>query len=176
MPPTPVPAGGFGRSCSGWSAARATERCANGVTMRIGVTFPQTEIGNDPAAIRDYAQAVEDLGFSHVLAYDHVLGARPEQPEAWRGPYTYEHPFHEPFVLFGFLAGITRTLELATGVIVLNEKLRERAIKRRMRGAAGCTDGRSVLPDLRREIDQRCDHADRSQQLRNGSDGVPVHG
>lgn len=72
--------------------------------MKIGVVFPQTEIGNDPAAIRDYAQAVEAMGYTHILAFDHVVGANPERPGGWKGPYTYRHAFHEPFVLFGFLA------------------------------------------------------------------------
>jgi alkanesulfonate monooxygenase SsuD/methylene tetrahydromethanopterin reductase-like flavin-dependent oxidoreductase (luciferase family) len=76
--------------------------------MKFGVVFPQTEIGNDPIAIRDYAQAVEELGYSHLLAYDHVLGAHPDRFEGkFRPPYTHETPFHEPFVLFGYLAGLT---------------------------------------------------------------------
>jgi probable F420-dependent oxidoreductase len=90
--------------------------------MRIGAIFPQTEIGNDPAAIRDYAQAVEELGYTHLLAFDHVLGANPDRPGGWRGPYTHREAFHEPFVLFGFLAAATRRLELATGVIILPQR------------------------------------------------------
>ncbi len=90
--------------------------------MDIGVVFPQTEIGQDPAAIRDYAQAVETMGYTHVLAFDHVLGANPERPGGWKGPYTYKHAFHEPFVLFGFLAGVTRRLGLATGIVILPQR------------------------------------------------------
>lgn len=90
--------------------------------MQIGVVFPQTEFGNDPAAIRDYAQTAEALGFSHVLAYDHVLGASPDRPGGWQGPYTYQTPFHEPFVLFSFMAGVTRTLEFITGIIILPQR------------------------------------------------------
>ncbi len=45
--------------------------------MRIGVVFPQTEIGNDPQGIRDFAVAAEDLGYTHLIAYDHGLGANP---------------------------------------------------------------------------------------------------
>ena len=67
--------------------------------MQIGVTFPQNEIGADPAAIRDYAQAAEGLGYSHLLAFDHVLGADPEHRPGWQG-YTHRSMFHEPFVLF----------------------------------------------------------------------------
>ena len=90
--------------------------------MKIGVVFPQTEIGNDPIVIRDYAQTAEGLGFSHVLAYDHVLGANPQRPGGWSGPYTYLSPFHEVFVLFGYLAGVTQKLGLAAGVIILPQR------------------------------------------------------
>lgn len=90
--------------------------------MRIGVVFPQTEIGNDPIAIRDYAQAVEAMGYKHILVYDHVLGASTATRPNWRGPYTSETPFHEPFVLFGYLAGLTRQIELVTGVIILPQR------------------------------------------------------
>ena len=82
--------------------------------MKIGVVLPQTEIGNDPAAIKAYAEAAEDMGFTHILVFDHVLGANPERPGGWKGPYTFRHAFHEPFVLFGFLAAATRRLELVT--------------------------------------------------------------
>ncbi len=90
--------------------------------MRIGVTFPQTEIGNDPGAIREYAQTVEGLGYTHVLAYDHVLGADTSVRPGWTGPYTAETPFHEVFVLLGYLAGLTASLELVTGVLILPQR------------------------------------------------------
>ena len=92
--------------------------------MKLGAIFPQTEIGNDPLAIRDYAQAAEQLGYNHLLVYDHVLGAPPERFErlGFRPPYTHKTPFHEPFVLFGFLAGLTTNLELVTGILVLPQR------------------------------------------------------
>ncbi len=90
--------------------------------MQIGAVFPQTEIGNDPVAIRDYAQAVEAMGYRHILVYDHVLGASTATRPDWRGPYTSDTPFHEPFVLFGYLAAVTRKLELVTGVIILPQR------------------------------------------------------
>lgn len=90
--------------------------------MKIGTVYPQTEFGSDPAAIRDYAQTVEALGYSHVLAYDHVLGANPNRPGGWQGPYTHETPFQEPFVLFGFMAAVTTTLGFATGIIILPQR------------------------------------------------------
>ncbi|HYB41176.1 MAG TPA: LLM class F420-dependent oxidoreductase [Candidatus Methylomirabilis sp.] len=90
--------------------------------MNIGVVFPQVEIGSDPAAIRDYAQAVEAMGFTHILVFDHVLGANPERLGGWKGPYTYRHSFHEPFVLFGFLAAATRRVELVTGILILPQR------------------------------------------------------
>ena len=73
-------------------------------------------------AIRDYAQAVEAMGYTHILVFDHVLGASPDRPGGWRGPYTYRHAFHEPFVLFGFLAAVTRRVELVTGIVILPQR------------------------------------------------------
>jgi len=90
--------------------------------MNIGVVFPQIEIGQDPAAIRDYAQAVEAMGYTHILAFDHVLGANPDRPGGWKGPYTHRHVFHEPFVLFGFLAAVTQRVELVTGIVILPQR------------------------------------------------------
>jgi probable F420-dependent oxidoreductase len=90
--------------------------------MQIGVTFPQTEIGNDPNDIRDYAQAVEAMGYRYILAYDHVLGASLSTRPNWTGPYNSATPFHEPFVLFSFMAAITRTISFATGVIILPQR------------------------------------------------------
>lgn len=91
--------------------------------MRIGVVFPQYEIGNDPAVIRDFAQAAEQLGYAHLVVYDHVLGADPEdRPGGWTGRYTKDTAFHEPFVLFGYLAAVTRRIELMTGVLVLPQR------------------------------------------------------
>jgi probable F420-dependent oxidoreductase len=91
--------------------------------MKLGVVFPQTEIGNDPAVIRDYAQAAEGLAYDHVLVFDHVLGAHPERFEGrFRPPYNHATPFHEPFVLFGYLAAVTQRLELTTGIIILPQR------------------------------------------------------
>ena len=87
--------------------------------MRIGVVFPQTEIGIGPAAIRNYAQTVERLGFTYVLTYDHVLGANPNRPGGWSRPYTFQTPFYEVFVLFSYLAEITSRLKLVTGILIL---------------------------------------------------------
>jgi probable F420-dependent oxidoreductase len=89
--------------------------------MRFGAIFPQTEIGGDPGAVRGYVAAVEDLGYDHLLAYDHVLGADPTVHEGWSGPYDVDTTFHEPFVLFGFLAAIS-TIELVTGIIILPQR------------------------------------------------------
>jgi probable F420-dependent oxidoreductase len=85
--------------------------------MNIGVVFPQTEIGHDAGGVRAYAEAAEALGYSHVLAYDHVLGADTNVHTDWEGPYDLHSSFHEPFVLFGFLAGFT-SLEVVTGILI----------------------------------------------------------
>ena len=89
--------------------------------MRIGVVFPQTEIGPEAAAVRAYGERVEALGFTHILAYDHVVGADPAAHPGWRGPYDLKSTFHEPFVVFGYLAAVT-SLELVTGIIILPQR------------------------------------------------------
>ena len=90
--------------------------------MKFGVIFPQTEIGSDPSAVRDYAQAAEGLGYEHLVVYDHVIGANPASRSGWTPPYTHKDSFHEPFVLFGYLAGVTEKIELATGIIILPQR------------------------------------------------------
>ncbi|WP_327639607.1 LLM class F420-dependent oxidoreductase [Kribbella sp. NBC_00482] len=89
--------------------------------MKIGAVFPQLEIGADPNVVRDWATTVENAGYSHALAYDHVLGADPANRPGWTG-YTDKSLFHEVFVLFGYLAAITTELELVTGVLVLPQR------------------------------------------------------
>lgn len=90
--------------------------------MRFGVTFPQTEIGNDAARIRDFFQVVEDLGYDFVTLPEHVLGAGTSPHDDWRAYYTRDNAFHEPFVLYGFAAALTKTLELATAILVLPQR------------------------------------------------------
>lgn len=90
--------------------------------MKLGVVFPQTEIGPDPAAVRDYVQTAEGLGYDYLMIYDHVLGANPDRPGGWSGPYTHETLFHEVFVAFGYMAAITERIELATGVLILPQR------------------------------------------------------
>ena len=87
--------------------------------MRVGAVFPQLEIGTDPEEVARYARTVEDLGYDHLVVFDHVLGAHRERPGGWAGPYDHRSMFHEPFVLFGYLAPIVPRLGLATAVIVL---------------------------------------------------------
>ncbi len=92
--------------------------------MNLGAIFPQTEIGNDPAVIRDYAQAADALGYDHILVFDHVVGADLARFEqlGFRPPYNYKTPFHEPMVLFGFLAAVTNRIELVTGILILPQR------------------------------------------------------
>jgi probable F420-dependent oxidoreductase len=89
--------------------------------MRVGVVFPQTQLGGDAGAVRAYGQGVEELGFTHVLAYDHVVGADPDVHPGWSGPYDISTTFHEPMVMYGYLAAIT-SLELVTGIIILPQR------------------------------------------------------
>jgi probable F420-dependent oxidoreductase len=90
--------------------------------MKIGVVFPQTEIGADPDMVAKFATTAESLGYDHLIAYDHVLGASTASRPDWKGPYNSESMFHEPLVLFSYLAGLTKTIELVTGVIILPQR------------------------------------------------------
>lgn len=90
--------------------------------MKIGVIYPQNELQGDPEAVRRIGLATEELGFDHLLVYDHVLGATHDrEPKLW-GPYTEKHPFHDPFVMLAYLAAITRRIELITGVLILPQR------------------------------------------------------
>jgi probable F420-dependent oxidoreductase len=91
--------------------------------MEIGAVYPQIELGGDPEAVRRIARAVEDLGFDHLLAYDHVLGAVHDDREPpLTGPYTEHDPFHDPLVMFAHLAGITERLRFVSGIIILPQR------------------------------------------------------
>ena len=90
--------------------------------MKFGVVFPQTEFGHDAAALKEYAQTAEGLGYNHILAYDHVLGANPERPGGWTGPYTFKTPFLEIFVLFSYLAAVTERIEMTSGILILPQR------------------------------------------------------
>ncbi len=90
--------------------------------MKIGVIFPQTEIGADPVAVRDYVCAAEEAGYNHLIVYDHVMGANPASRPGWKPPYDHKSLFHEPFVLFGYLAAVTTKIELVTGIVILPQR------------------------------------------------------
>jgi probable F420-dependent oxidoreductase len=89
--------------------------------MRIGVVFPQTELGGDPGAVRAFATAASELGYAHIAVFDHVVGADPAVHRGWSGPYDVHTTFHEPFVLFGYLAALT-SLELVTSILILPQR------------------------------------------------------
>ena len=95
--------------------------------LQLGAIFPQAEIGADPSAVRDFAQAADNLGFDYLVAYDHVLGADPTKRELGGrnrplNPYTHESMFHEVFVLFGHLAALTERIQLMTGALILPQR------------------------------------------------------
>ncbi len=90
--------------------------------MKFGVVFPQIEIGNNPDDIVDFAQAVEDEGYSHLLTFDHVLGANTASRPDWSGPYSADDTFYEPFVLFSFLTPIVKRIEFVSGILILPQR------------------------------------------------------
>ena len=91
--------------------------------MQIGAIFPQTEIGSDPGAIREYAQAAEELGYSHLFIADHVLGADPDyHSHVTDSYYTHRSVIHESFTLMGYLAAITERVGLTSGILILPQR------------------------------------------------------
>ncbi|TDJ33450.1 MAG: LLM class F420-dependent oxidoreductase [Gammaproteobacteria bacterium] len=90
--------------------------------MEFGAVFPHNEIGTDPGAIKAYAQGVEALGATHLLIYDHVLGADPDRAGGWQGAYDKNVAFHEPFTTFAFIAAVTEKLEMITTVLILPQR------------------------------------------------------
>src|SRR6185437_5855629 len=90
--------------------------------MQLGASLPVADIGTDPSVLLDYAQAAEALGFDYLQAPDHVLGANPATVTGKVRVGTSENPYHDPFVLFGFLAGCTRKIGFAAGVLILAQR------------------------------------------------------
>ena len=97
------------------------------LSMKLGVSFPHDVIGTNPLEVRDFARSAEDAGFDYLAAIEHVAGAAAERfigvdtgfPAP---PYLYDYPFHEPFTLFAYLAGVTSRIELVTSVLVLPQR------------------------------------------------------
>jgi len=90
--------------------------------MKIGIVYPQTEISPTPENLVEFAKGIESLGFDHIIAYEHVLGANPQRPGGWTGPYTNADPFWDPFTMFSFLAAITPSMSYATAVLILPQR------------------------------------------------------
>jgi len=98
-------------------------RADDGGVVQLGVVYPQTELRGDPTAVGRIGRAVEELGFDHLLAYDHVLGAvHADRTPRLTGPYTEQDPFHDPFVMFAYLAGVTERIGFATGILILPQR------------------------------------------------------
>lgn len=92
------------------------------MSVKVGIIYPQNELQGDPEAVRQIGLLTEQLGFDHLLAYDHVLGATHDREPKLTGPYTERHPFHDPFVMFGHLAALTTRIEFVTGVLILPQR------------------------------------------------------
>ncbi len=91
--------------------------------MKLGVIYPQNELSRQPSSLDRVAQAVEAMGYDHLVLYDHVVGAVHEgRDPPLNGPYTEHDSFLDPFAAFAYLAGVTRTLKLVTGVLILPQR------------------------------------------------------
>src|ERR1700733_13919602 len=89
--------------------------------MELGVVLPQTDLGGEADALRTWAATAEALGYRHVMVYDHVVGADRLARPGWTGAFDRHSTFHEPLVVFGYLAGVT-TLSLLTGILILPQR------------------------------------------------------
>ncbi|HLF72177.1 MAG TPA: LLM class F420-dependent oxidoreductase [Dehalococcoidia bacterium] len=90
--------------------------------MKIGVTLPHAATVDDPDRLRDFAQAVEGLGYDYILVYEHVVGVDPATRPGWSAPFTYKTPFHEPLTVLAYLAGVTQRIEFTSGIIILPQR------------------------------------------------------
>ena len=90
--------------------------------MEFGVFFPQLEIGADPVVTRDFVQAVEGLGYSHLMVGDHPLGVDPTSHPGLGQRYSLEDSFPEPLVLLGYIAAVTKQIDLVTSVVILPQR------------------------------------------------------
>lgn len=89
--------------------------------MKFGAVFPHKTIEPDAGAIRAYVRSVEEMGFTHILSYDHVIGANAASRPGWKG-YDLDSKFHEPIALLSFIAGMSEKIGLATGVMILPQR------------------------------------------------------
>lgn len=90
--------------------------------MELAIQYPADVLGSDPEVLRVFVQSAEEAGYRRFVLPEHVLGADPDRPGGWTGPYTYHQRWLEPFVTFGFLAAVTKQIELMTGVLVLPQR------------------------------------------------------
>src|SRR3954465_9885129 len=90
--------------------------------MQTGAVIPQTEIGTDAGSLRAYIQAVEGLGYDFLVTSDHVLGADPAGHPGWSRPQIHTPVVHEPFVLFGFIAGVAPSLGVLSSVVIMPQR------------------------------------------------------
>ena len=97
--------------------------------MDYGISFPQTQIGNDPAIIHNFVETAEGLGFERLTLVDHILGAKEAKDAPWAVHYTIEYSFHEPMTLFAWIAGFTKSIQLVTANVVLPQRQTELVAK-----------------------------------------------
>lgn len=88
--------------------------------MQLNAFFPTRHIGSEPAKIRDWAQAAEDLGYAHIEVPDHVFGATARGD--WKPIYNETDAFHETFTTLAFLAAVTKSIKLTSGVLILPQR------------------------------------------------------
>src|ERR1700747_3415241 len=96
-----------------WSPRR-TKLSEAEVQMKLGIALPIVDIGGEPAALREFAQAAEAIGYHGIAAPDHVLGANVASRPGWTQPRARSTDFyHDPFGLLGVRAGCTTSGDIS---------------------------------------------------------------
>jgi probable F420-dependent oxidoreductase len=90
-------------------------------TVKLGAMLLAPDVGNDPAVIRDHVQALDDAGMDFLTMPEHVIGGHPDRAKG-EVVHTYDKPYHEPFVLFGFIAAVTQRMDLVTSILILPQR------------------------------------------------------
>ncbi len=95
--------------------------------MKIGVMFANVMLFGTPDGARALAEAAEEAGIESLWTVEHVV-----VPEGYESPYPYSpsgkmpggetSPIPDPLAWISFMAGLTKTVRLATGILILPQR------------------------------------------------------
>jgi probable F420-dependent oxidoreductase len=87
--------------------------------MKLGLYGINLGLCADPEVAASVARAAEDAGFESVWTAEHVVLPDPQVPPS---PVPADTPFLDPAVALAHVAAHTRTIRLATGIIILPQR------------------------------------------------------